>query len=148
MAQKYRRSLKNYLIDPNFQIKYAFYFAASGVAMMGVLFSMITYRLNQTMTEMASGAFDMMALESALSTIIYDVSFFCVIAFFLNIVFSFSFALFMTHRVAGASYVIENYIKELKAGDYSSDRTLRKSDDLQAIMVALRDLAAHLKLQK
>ena len=145
MIRPQQRSLKNYLINPNFQIKYALYFATSGMAMMGLLFTLITSRLSDAVAAMGDSNLDSLGLESAISLLIFDVSLFCVIGFFLNIIFSFAFAIYMTHRVAGPGLVIERYIAEIKAGEYDSTRTLRKSDDLQAIMSALRDLAAHLK---
>jgi HAMP domain-containing protein len=145
MSASNRRSIKNLLINPNFQVKYALYFAASGMAMMGLLFTMMMIKLNGVIAEIPSFSTDIHGMETALTGLIYDISLFTLVAFFANAVFSFGFAIFMTHRVAGAAYNIENYIKEIAAGIYNTDRTLRKNDDLQAVAAALRDLASKLK---
>lgn len=148
MSAANRRSSRNLLIDPNFQVKYAFYFASSGLAVLGLLFTLIMTRLNRALEEMPVIAGDPMRLEGLLTSLIYDVSLFSLVAFLANAVFSFGFALYMTHRVAGAAFNIENYIKEMTAGNYTTDRTLRKSDDLQAVMAALRELASTLKSKR
>lgn len=148
MAAKYKRSFKNYLIDANFQIKYALYFAASGVAVMGALFALISLRLNEMVQKIISSNVADLGLENSFSHLLYDITLFTLITFIANTVFSFLFAIYMTHRVSGPAMVIERYIKEITAGNYDSNRTLRKSDDLQAVMVALRELAATLKAKQ
>lgn len=145
MAESTRRRFKNFLLDPNFQIKYALYFAASGLAVMSLMFGLFTFRLNHVLESMPTLAAEPSALESTLYGLIYDISLFTLLAFAMNVVLSFCFALFMTHRVVGPAHVIESYIRDLQSGNYDSKRTLRKSDDLQAVMASLRDLGATLK---
>ncbi|MGE0762847.1 MAG: hypothetical protein AB7N80_06185 [Bdellovibrionales bacterium] len=142
---KHQRSFKNFLVDANFQIKYALYFAASGVAVMGVLFALISLRLNQMVQEVVSTNLADSGLEKSFSHLLYDITLFTLITFIANTVFSFLFAIYMTHRISGPAMVIERYIKDLSSGNYDSNRTLRKSDDLQSVMAALRELAANLK---
>lgn len=148
MAAKYTRSIKNFLIDPNFQIKYALYFAASGVAVMGALFALISIRLNEMVQKIVSINMTDIGLENSFSHLLYDITLFTLITFVANTIFSFLFAIYMTHRISGPAMVIERYIKEMTAGTYESHRTLRKSDDLQAVMAALRELAATLKAKQ
>ena len=147
MAQPYTRRLRNLLIDPNFQVKYAFYFATCGVAVMAVLFILIVNRLNQLIGSLGAVPGAPLPASPHSATIIYDVAFYAVIAFFVNLIFSFWFALWVTHRVAGPARVIEAYIADIKAGNFENQRTLRKSDHLQSVMASLRDLAASLKAQ-
>lgn len=51
-------------------------------------------------------------------------------------------------RVAGPVIAICNYIEELKAGNYSAKRSLRKNDELVPIMQGLRELAENLQKKK
>jgi len=145
MSASNRRSFKNLLIDPNFQGKFVIYFASIGLVMMGLLFTAMMAKLNSVLVEIPSISTDIVRMETAVTGLIYDISLLTLIAFFANAMFSFSFAIFVTHRVAGAAYNIENYIKEIAAGTYNTERTLRKGDDLQSVMAALRDLACKLK---
>lgn len=148
MAGAQKRSFKNFLVDANFQIKYALYFASSGVAVMGGLFALISLRLNEMVQKIIASNASESGLENSFSHLLYDITLFTLITFIANTVFSFLFAIYMTHRVSGPAMVIERYIKDLTAGDYDSNRTLRKSDDLQSVMAALRELAATLKAKQ
>ena len=58
------RKLKNLLVDSNFQIKYAFYFASSGVAVMGLMFMFITKRINTLLMHMVSFSGQDLATEA------------------------------------------------------------------------------------
>ena len=51
------------------------------------------------------------------------------------------------HRVGGAQVAISAVIRELKAGNYESQRTLRNDDELGIVMMELVDLAQQLKEQ-
>jgi signal transduction histidine kinase len=51
-------------------------------------------------------------------------------------------------RVAGPVIAICSYIEELKAGNYSAKRSLRKNDELVPIMQELRELAEILEKKK
>jgi len=51
------------------------------------------------------------------------------------------------HRVGGATVAICAYIRDLKNGNYESQRALRDKDELGPIMMELVDLAQQLKAQ-
>ena len=67
------------------------------------------------------------------------------LGFAVCIIFSFVFALVMSHRIAGPQVAIKAYIEALKEGNYDYDRGLRPSDELTEIMAAPRDLEPVLK---
>ena len=70
---------------------------------------------------------------------------FSLLGFAVFILFSFSFALLMSHRIAGPQVAIKAYIDALKRGDYNYPRNLRPNDELTEIMTALKELAPILK---
>jgi len=61
------------------------------------------------------------------------------------IIFSFIFALVVSHRIAGPVVAIRAYIAELKAGNYDYQRHLRPRDELKEIMEDLHELAPILR---
>ena len=67
------------------------------------------------------------------------------VGFGVFILFSFVFALVVSHRAAGPQVAIGAYIEALKQGHYDYQRNLRPNDGLNDIMDALKALALILK---
>ncbi len=65
--------------------------------------------------------------------------------FLVFVLFSFFFALMMSHRIAGPQVAIKAYLVALKEGDYDYERYLRPNDELTEIMDAVIDLKLVLK---
>ena len=61
------------------------------------------------------------------------------------VIFSFVFALVISHRIAGPVVAIKAFIDELKKGNYDYPRRLRPRDELVDVMDALHELAPILK---
>jgi hypothetical protein len=139
-----KRSFKNYLLDPNFQLRYGLYFAAAGVGSIALILTLILTRLNGMLVDVFSQPALTVALENAISKFTDDLILYSALTFAFNVVFSVGFAIFMTHRIAGPAKVITSFIQEIRAGKYDSKRNLRERDDLQGIMQALKGLAADL----
>jgi signal transduction histidine kinase len=57
------------------------------------------------------------------------------------ILFSFGFALITSHRIAGPQVAIKAVIEDMKEGNYEPKRNLRPSDELQEVMIAVKELA-------
>jgi signal transduction histidine kinase len=58
---------------------------------------------------------------------------------------SFTFALLVSHRVAGPALAITKFINELKVGNFEYGRRLRPNDELTVIMDNLHELNEVLK---
>jgi len=55
---------------------------------------------------------------------------------------------FLSHRIAGPIYRLNEYIESLKNGDYGQRLTLRKKDELKGLAVKLSELSAKLRNEK
>ncbi|MFT4796877.1 MAG: signal transduction histidine kinase [Sulfitobacter sp.] len=63
------------------------------------------------------------------------------IGFVLFVLFSFGFALFISHRISGPQVAINAVFDDIKGGNYEPKRQLRPGDELQEVMRAVKDLA-------
>lgn len=145
MGQMPKRLFRNYLLDRNFQLKYSVYFMFSGFLSTGILFFLLRNDLNQLNLLVESLQIDSPELSQSIDQLFYYIAMYSMALFIGNILFSVAFSIYMTHRVSGPAYVIENFVKDLTQGNYESKRGLRKGDDLQPIMASLRTLASILK---
>jgi signal transduction histidine kinase len=64
------------------------------------------------------------------------------------ILFSFGFALITSHRIAGPQVAIKAVIEDLKVGQYEPKRMLRPNDELQEVMISVKELAKILKTRE
>ena len=140
-----RRSLRNLLVDSNFQFRFALYFAAAGLGAMSILFAVIMGRLSHVLTTVSTSVPQEILSKVHFQQLFLEVATATAVTLAICALILFGFAFYMSHRVAGAARAIESYIKEISIGTYDPDRQLRKSDDLQGIMSALRELAAKLR---
>ncbi len=140
-----RRSFRNLLIDSNFQFRFALYFAGAGLSAMTVLLVVIMSRLSNLLTTVSTAVPQEILNKVQFNQLFLEVATATAATLLVLAVILFGFAFYMSHRVAGAARAIESYIREIEAGSYDPDRQLRKGDDLQGIMAALRELAAKLR---
>ncbi|MCC6138153.1 MAG: hypothetical protein IT287_05945 [Bdellovibrionaceae bacterium] len=66
--------------------------------------------------------------------------------FFIYFLFTLLFVLFIEQKVGGPTVAILKFIEELKKKNYDYKRNLRKGDELESIMAALKDLQQDLKV--
>ena len=145
MFTKGPRKLRNYLINPKQQLRYSIYFIASGMALTGVMITLIFFKLrdlSQTITK--SGALDI-SVQAKLNGLIFDVTWISLLAFGVFAVIILLYSIVISHRIAGPTVAICAYISELKKGNLDAKRTLRKYDELHPIMDALQELAQTMK---
>lgn len=143
-----RRSIKNYIINPNFQFKYVINYICVGLIAIGLNYLFVLRKLNLFVDQLALANITDPEIKMNLASLIQGINMQSLFAFLTTVAFAIFFAIFMSHRIAGAAYAIEKYIKEIKNGDYDEKRKLRKNDDLQALMTELNELAKVLNKKK
>ncbi len=84
-------------------------------------------------------------VQTQVNELMFEVMEISLVGFVAFVIFSFIFAIVISHRIAGPAVAIKAYIEELKAGNYDCQRHLRPHDELKEIMDGLHELSAVLK---
>lgn len=140
-----RRSVKNMLVNPGFQLKYGMYFMGFGLVVFLAIFTFVFFTMAQMITSLGSisdiGAEmqDMLnkALISAGMVLGLLILAFALVAVAMGVV--------LTHRIVGPMIPIRRHIQALVRGTYDSRCHLRDKDELQEIAGDLNDLAMELE---
>lgn len=130
---KNRRKLRNFLINPAFQLKYAFWLSASGltlVSMNAALFYIYTRENYSTLVELSPMTDDVRRLlQAELHLIILQLSAlslaFVILMTLLGIVIS--------HRAAGPLFHFNRIFREITEGNRQARVRLRPGDDFQDV---------------
>ena len=140
-----QRSIKNLFIQPQFQLKLSLYYVVVGGIALAIVAALVLVQLDEVNQLMNSG--DSLTFQSQMlvNEFMMDSVQYTFLGFGLFVLFSFGFALFTSHRIAGPQVAIKAVIDAIKNGDYDSKRELRPSDELQEVMRAVKELAAALK---
>ena len=143
MSQK--RHLKNAFVLPKFQLKLSMYYVMIG----GLVLNVIAFFVRHTNQKVLALIDSDHRMDFHTQTQINELTMACfhatLFGFVFFIIYSFLFALLMSHRIAGPQIAIKEYISALKRGDYDFDRSLRPSDELTEVMDALKELGPVLK---
>lgn len=144
MAQQ-QRKISNMLVQPKFQLKLSFVYMFVG----GLILSVVGLVVLQITSSVEALMNNNPVIDFRVQGQINDLMLQCVqaslVGFCVFVLFSFVFALVVSHRVAGPQVAIGAYIEALKQGDYDYQRNLRPNDELNDIMDALKALAPILK---
>ena len=146
--KKPKRSWRNYLLSPQFQLKFSAYFIVSVLAAVGIMVALIFTRLQKLRDVILQYYGEDTVLQSRLDQVTFEIT---LIAFSILIGFSaiaFFYSLILTHRIAGPTLVICRFINDLKNGNYRGNRQLRQYDELKPIIKELNELADTLKSSK
>ena len=139
------RRLKNFLIDPHYQLKYILYFTSLAVAIWGGAFAWLVFNVDSFftwLTKSESANPDLLLQIHQLSDSIIWIS---LGTLFLFLILSSLLAILVTHRVAGPMVAINKVIEDMTDGNYNSTRPLRKYDELESIAENLKALQDKLK---
>lgn len=140
----HRRSMKNILLRPDFQLKYSFYFVGTTLIIMGAVFLLFLISLEDAVEALAKvysidagviGALQGSIKTATLTTIVVAVVFGLI---------SFSLGIILTHRLVGPMVPIQRLIQQLIGGEYGVQSRLRTKDDYQEIMNDLNTLSTKL----
>ncbi len=148
MTKRSGRSIKNFVINPKFQMRMSFYFMSATMAVMGIMLIFVYFQVSEVSHVVANAPGIGIDTQAQIDGILWNI----VRGFLIFIVFVvaaiLTFGVVISHRIAGPMYAILLYIAELKKGNYDSQRTLRPYDELTPIMDGLHELAAELKTKK
>jgi|TARA_Y100000310_G_C20692215_1_gene823082 signal transduction histidine kinase len=144
MSRK-NRKLRNLVVNPHFQLKLSLYYIASGLVIIGAMIILIYGRLMDVRDMMNRGELMSFETQNEINEIMFQVVEISLLGFIAFIIFSFVFALIISHRIAGPVVAICAFIDALKEGDYDYPRKLRPHDELVPIMDRLHELAPILR---
>jgi signal transduction histidine kinase len=142
---KNNRKLSNFMLTQGFQLKLAFYFVVVGIAIIASTVTAVYMKIIAARALINTATLIDFTTQSQINSTMFDVAVITLVGFTLFAMASFTFALIVSHRIAGPTLAILVYINELKNGNYDHNRGLRPNDELTQIMDALHDLAPVLK---
>lgn len=144
----YKRSIRNFILNPKVQFRITIYFVALGFAisaLMTFIFFMQVQQVEILVGSIPGAPIDQQIEISLLLNSLVKIT---ILFFFVFMVVTGMYGIIISHRIAGPMYAILAYIQEMKKGNYDSGRKLRDSDELMPIMDSLHDLSKHLKNKK
>lgn len=130
-----RRSFKNILVYPSFQLRMGILFLSVSALFHAVLTVLITALYYSTMN---SGNGDQIWVWMGLAAL-------CYVLFLISSVLV---GVWYSHRLVGPIVPIRRYIRGMIAGDYSGAIKLRSNDELQDLAEDLNTLAQTLREKK
>ncbi|NKB97313.1 MAG: hypothetical protein GKR90_02275 [Pseudomonadales bacterium] len=140
-----RRLLSNILVRPKYTVKFVNYFIGGGALAIGAVIAAIYLRLldiDQILnSSQAMGVGGHIPVYDAFT----DVTTIAIAGLAFFVIYSCIIAIVLSHRVAGPMTALVDCIEQLKKGNYSYERDLRKHDELRPIHDAIRDLSRSLK---
>lgn len=140
---KSKRKFINYLKTSGLNQTYYLHVFAGGVAFCGIVMVYIMRQLSEILIWLAT----LPDLETAavVNDRLMTVAVLFFVTFFGFMVCTVFYMIVLGQRVGGPVVAICHYIQALKVGDYGPPRSLRKNDELTAIMTELNELAEVLK---
>jgi len=141
-----RRQLRNYLLDPRVQLRYALYFFTFGV-IAAILNQMMLVRTIQSsvLQLLFDDKVDALALTAGIAGPLSQLSWRTAMLFPVLGLACALFAIRITHRFVGPQVALLRHIEALKHADYDAVCELRSDDELQRVANALNELAAALR---
>jgi len=139
MSRK-NRKLKNFLVTPRFQLKLSLFFIVSGLLFLMVIVGFTFNNVNEVTQLMNMNPIMDFSTQNRVNDLMFQIVQVCLAGFVLYMIFSFLFALVISHRIAGPVVAIVAYIRALQEGDYDYQRNLRPGDEFKEIMDELHKL--------
>ncbi|HIG42597.1 MAG: hypothetical protein ABGY96_12715 [bacterium] len=135
-----QRALKNILTQPKFKLNLSMYFVMIGGLILNII-AFFTLHANGRVLDLMNNNLPMnFQTQMHINELTVQSVQVVLFGFVVFIIFSFFFALVVSHRIAGPQVAIKAYIEALKEGDYDYERNLRLKDELSEIMTALKEL--------
>jgi len=140
-----RRSLKNILVKPREQLRYAFIFFGGGLAVMATYIILFLYYLNVTITNLASSYSIAPDVANTISTALLTASIATVVFSVTLTLIMFAAGVALSHRIFGPAVPMLRLLEELRSGNFKARGHLRKRDEFQDVMDELNALAGDLE---
>lgn len=145
---KNRRRLKNFMVQPKFQLKFSSHFILSGLVFVGIVVLFIFNKLKGLQETIGTAEVITIETQSHINRVFVELMTTSLVAFAVFSLVSFVYALVISHRIAGPQVAIIRFIEQMKNGNYDkSSFKLRKHDELKLIMDQLHELADTLQGQ-
>lgn len=147
---RYKRSVKNFVLDRGFQLKYAGMIVLAG----GLVFGATEYALYDKVRENSelAGLTDDPAMAAQLSAeleaedrkvLMMLVGLWLLLVVLLGVV-----GILATHRIVGPIYVVDRYIQRITQGEAVHPRPLRRGDEFQSLYNHVNDMAIRLRKER
>jgi HAMP domain-containing protein len=140
-----RRSIRNILVKPREQLRYAFIFFGGGLSVMAIYIIMFLYYLNVTISNLSATYSISAEVQGTISTALLTASIATVVFAATLTLIMFAAGIALGHRIFGPSVPMLKLVQDLRKGDYSARGHLRKRDEFQDLMEELNALAATLE---
>ena len=141
----YKRSLKNYLLQPMMQTKLGIYFIAASVifTLSVILYGYSSlFGLYEIVVELTDVSADLsQVIEAKISGFLV----FCAILGAFYVVATFLLSIYYTHRFVGPTIAFRRHVNALRKGDFNSRVVLRKADAFSELAEDLNMLASELE---
>ena len=141
------RSLKNLVLKPEFQLKYSFFFVGLTLMVMGGVFLLFLFSLEDMIRTVAVIYRIESDVVTAIQASIHTATYTTLGIALIFAVLSVSLGVILTHRLVGPMIPIQRLIQQLNAGEYGATGKLRDRDDYKEIMDDLNRLS-HTLAQK
>jgi methyl-accepting chemotaxis protein len=138
------RSIKNYLINPGFQLRIILYFSVIAFSSTAAVILIFYKKFAAVRSLLFENSNISLPLQLAVDGVMFD---FIKLSLFSMLFMSVGVCvvgILVTHRIAGPMYAILAYIEDLKKGNYDSKRVLRSYDELAPIMDSLKEFVSQL----
>jgi hypothetical protein len=143
-AAKSEPHRRHYLVDRGFQLKYALFMAAAGLAV-ACVFGLWLQQAHAQATSLLAPDAETRALVERSDRLLLAA--FAVIAVLLAAALGL-LGVVITHRVAGPVFVMGHYLEVLAQGRFPRMRTLRRSDELKLFFRTFLDAVDHMKARE
>jgi hypothetical protein len=132
------RKFRNYLLQPGRQLRYVILISIWGVLSLSYIQGIVIYTLGKFAIQYAQ-RLDLPYAEVQFS--MKTAWWFFGISVFLNCLMAAGFGIYISHRFLGPARAIRNALQELKTGNFSHRKQLRKGDEMMDVMFEVNALA-------
>ena len=133
MDTGYKRSLRNFLINPVYQLKYIFWVGASGFALVILNAGVFYYYIRENYAILVELSPMTEETKAQLYSELYSIMIKLGAGSILFLVLVALFGVVLSHRTAGALYHFNKIFNAIKSGQTSARIKLRPSDDFQEV---------------
>ena len=138
---KHQRNIKNYLVNPSFQMRFAFNFVIGFLVAMAITHSYLFYQLNSFIEDFSLHY----PVQSDFHLQLHDLFTQLIVVTVLTIgvatVALFVMSINLSHKIAGPAYVLHSTIEKMLNEDYDIRANLREGDELNEVYESLAKLA-------
>ena len=145
MPSKRDRKFKNYLLNPQMQLRITIYFMVLGLAIWGFMLALLHNQTQEVQSILANTSEVAIATQKEVAGILGDILKVASAFFLISLIGAFVYGVIVSHRIAGPMFAATQLIKELRNGNYKARRQIRPYDELSPVIDELNQLAGDLE---